>query len=241
MRFSRPISVPAGGEWPNSEGGLALRRFRWLLVENRALYGSGLDVYVSLTDRSSATDPSSWFLTVPAGTRRVRSIAGSKAPEVEALKLRILNPGSAAVTCWVETDDEPIIDFGESLAPAGEGLAVALTPAGADQVEVSVSTAVGAAIAASIPAAAGLTSWITGFDCTLGIPAAAATALLTVDGPADALDYAVTASLAAGGAASVRFPAPIPAAAADTAISVNLPAIGGGAAVNALTVFGYQK
>lgn len=235
MRFSRPITVGPGSVWPDQDGGLPLARFKWLLVENRAAPGSGCDAYVSLTDRPVPADLTSWFMVVPAGTRRVRSIAGWKHPEADAKALRILNSGATAAVFWVETDDEPISDW------QADALTLPSAPAGAVALEASASTAAGGALAVSIPAAAGLTSWITGWDCTLGIPAAAATVLLTVDGPALALNYALTASAAGGGGALVRFPSPIPAAAPDTAVTVNLPAVGGAAAVNALSVFGFQR
>jgi hypothetical protein len=108
--LSKPITVPAGGYWPESEGNLSVHNFRWISVENRAVPGSGNDLLVSLVEKPTSTDATSWHMYVPAGVRRTRNIAGQGKRELEGRKVRILNLGSAAVTAWVELDVEPIHD-----------------------------------------------------------------------------------------------------------------------------------
>jgi hypothetical protein len=104
---------------------------------------------------------------------------------------------------------------------------------GANQ-EKSTTTAIGAAITAVLTDTGGEQTFITGFDVTLGIAAAAATVDVTVTGIANPLNYEITAETTGESILSIRFPQPLPGA----AITVSLPAVGGAAAANAITVFG---
>jgi len=119
LRYSRPLQIPAGGEWPSCDpnGASPPTRFRWLLVENRGVYASGNDVYVSLTDKPVVADLTSWYMAVPAGTKRIRCIAGPRDVEATPLRLRILNAGAAAIVVWLECDDDYIEDKIDKLAP----------------------------------------------------------------------------------------------------------------------------
>jgi hypothetical protein len=119
LRYSRPLQIPAGGEWPSCDpnGATPPKRFRWLMVENRAVYASSNDAYVSLTDKPVVADPTSWYMVVPAGTKRIRSVAGPRQVEATPLRLRILNAGAAAIVVWLEVDDDQIDDKIEKLWP----------------------------------------------------------------------------------------------------------------------------
>ena len=116
-------------------------------------------------------------------------------------------------------------------------------PANATAQNTSATTAVGGAISTTIPAgAAGVFSYLTGFDITTGIAAAAATVLATIAGLANTLNYSVSANTTGSGTVlSVRFKDPLKASAAAQAITISLPAIGGAAAVNSISAYGFQQ
>jgi hypothetical protein len=100
--------------------------------------------------------------------------------------------------------------------------------------EVAATTAVGAAISAVLADTAGQQTFITGFDVTLGTPAAAAQATITITGIAQTLTYQLADQAVIGGVLSIRFAQPIP----GLAITVALGAVGGGAAANSVIAFG---
>lgn len=104
---------------------------------------------------------------------------------------------------------------------------------GANQ-EKSSSTAAGAAITAVLTDTAGEQTFITGFDVTLGVGAAAAVADITVTGITNPLTYDMEVSTTVASTLSIRFPQPLPGA----AITVSVPAVGGAAANNAVTAYG---
>lgn len=114
-------------------------------------------------------------------------------------------------------------------------------PAGATLLTASGSTTTGGTITATITAGTG-TAFIMGIDATVGIGAATASVLVTsTAGLATTLRYSISTSTTSGGVLNIRFPQPIPATAAATNIVIQLPAIGGGAAVNAITIYGYTQ
>lgn len=104
---------------------------------------------------------------------------------------------------------------------------------GANQ-EKSSSTLAGAAISAVLTDTAGEQTYITGFDVTLGVGAAAAPVVVQVTGIANPLNYDMEVSTTAASTLSIRFPQPLPGA----AITVSVPAAGGIAAQNAVTAYG---
>lgn len=105
------------------------------------------------------------------------------------------------------------------------------------QVDVSTSTATGAAINAVLPDAGGKQTFITGFDVTLGPPAAGALATVTVTGLTNNLSYDLFDQAVNGGVLSIRFAQPIPGA----VITVGVTAVGGAAATNVVNAYGYQS
>lgn len=113
-------------------------------------------------------------------------------------------------------------------------------PPGSTPGETGSSTVTGAQLIQTIPASPGQFSWITGFDVTVGPAAAGATVTLTITGLTNTLSYTVTAVVGDMRVLSIRFPGALRSTAVNTAITVTLPSVGGGAAVNALDVFGYN-
>lgn len=100
--------------------------------------------------------------------------------------------------------------------------------------EKGSTTATGTQITAALTDTAGEQTFITGIDITLGVAAAAATVTATVTGLANPLSFDVTAETSGIATYSYRFPQPIPGA----AITLTLPAVGGGAAANAINIYG---
>lgn len=100
--------------------------------------------------------------------------------------------------------------------------------------EKSSSTLIGAAISAVLTDTAGEQTFITGFDVTLGVGAAAVPVVVTVTGITNPLNYDMEVSTTAASTLSIRFPQPLPGA----VITVSVPAAGGAAANNAVTAYG---
>jgi hypothetical protein len=113
------------------------------------------------------------------------------------------------------------------------------------------ASATGAASAsnATMPAVAGKTNWIEGFDITGCGATTGATITVTVTGLnggtmsfAVAIAQPVTVPAIGGnGIYSVRFPEPLPASAVNTAITVNVPSFGAGSTAQSCAVYGYTK
>lgn len=115
----------------------------------------------------------------------------------------------------------------------GWALREAGATAGANQVKEG-NTVTGTQVAVALTDTGGEQTFITGFDVTLGIAAAAASVQVQVTGVATPLDYEVTAETTGNVTLSIRYPQPVP----GSAITVTLPAVGGGAAANSVTVYG---
>lgn len=100
-----------------------------------------------------------------------------------------------------------------------------------------------AAAVATLPAAAGKITYITGYTLTgLGATAAALVAA-TITGPAQTITvpFAVPAGVTVPCAGVyVELPIPVPGAAVNTAVAVNLPSLGAGNTNARATAHGYQ-
>ena len=111
-RFSQVVIIPAGGVWPDVEGGKPLQYFRYVYLSNRAVVGSGNDLWVGFGGkRPSATDISTADEVVPAGTYLTYNLTGENDDDgdgeaTHAIVLR--NIGAAQVVCKVELDQEQI-------------------------------------------------------------------------------------------------------------------------------------
>lgn len=107
------------------------------------------------------------------------------------------------------------------------------------------ATGAAAAIAATLPAAAGATTFITGFEVTGTGATAGSIITITVTGilgGTKSYVYVVPAGVgAAAPTLTVEFSRPIPASALNTAIAVNVPSFGAGNTNAAVTAHGFQQ
>jgi hypothetical protein len=107
------------------------------------------------------------------------------------------------------------------------------------------SGSVAAAVAtATLPAAAGKTTYLTGFTFTGSGATAASVVLLTVTGPATTLTFVVAVPAGATLGCTpitVRFDRAVPASAPNTAIVVSVPSLGAGNTNAAVVATGYQQ
>jgi hypothetical protein len=111
------------------------------------------------------------------------------------------------------------------------------------------ATAAAAASNAALPAVAGKTNWIEGFDLSGCAATTGSTIAVTITGLLGgtmsfsvAIQGAVTNPAFGGnGIYSVRFPEPLPASGVNTAITVNVPSFGAGSTAQSCSVYGYTK
>ncbi len=130
------------------------------------------------------------------------------------------------------------------MSQSGGTTPVSTTPAlSQTQLDVSSGNVAAANAVATLPGAAGKTTWITGFEMTAAGSTAAAAVVATVTGVANAQSYIfVFPAGALTGAAPliVEFPQPIPASAPNTPIVVTLPSGGVGNTNAAVSAHGFQ-
>lgn len=108
MREHFAVTIPAGGYWPDQNGGHDVQAFKWLRVHHRTSTATE-PVYCSLAGPPSS-DPATFWEVYAPGQRRVRNVGGIH--DAAADRLHFLNADAAAVTIWVEVADTPIIDVG---------------------------------------------------------------------------------------------------------------------------------
>lgn len=117
-------------------------------------------------------------------------------------------------------------------------------PAGATPVLASAKGA-NAAIGATLPAAPGKTTYVTGFEITGGGATVGgvveATLAGLLGGTASYVVGAVAGVLAANPPILVRFVPPLPASAPNTALVLSVPALGLGNSLSAAVIHGYQQ
>lgn len=130
------------------------------------------------------------------------------------------------------------VDSGSIAIPAG--VAITSLPVPVPATPIGDSQTAAAAFTATLPAAAGKTTSILGFDLTVPAVVALAAALIIVTGlagfPANTLSFALSL-LTTGTQLIWRPPAPLPASAPNTAIVVHVPATIAGTWLN---VYGQQ-
>lgn len=116
-------------------------------------------------------------------------------------------------------------------------------PAGATPVNVTSGNIAATIIAATMPAVAGKTNYITGFEITSGGATAASIVFAVLSGllgTSLGFNYAVVAGATVGNAPLiVEFPKPIPANAVNTSIVLTLPSLGAGNANTCVNLHGY--
>ena len=102
-----------------------------------------------------------------------------------------------------------------------------------------------ATAAATLPAAQGLITFISGFEITAGGATAGSCVTATVTGLAGgSLSYAYCAPTGATAAAAplvVPFRPPLPASSVNTAIAVTLPSLGAGNTTTSVSAHGFQQ
>ncbi len=115
-------------------------------------------------------------------------------------------------------------------------------------INASATSGGAAQVAPALPATAGKTNFIEGFDVTGGGATAASIIEISITGAAGGTMYfemnilaGATGPCNAQGGLFIRFPEPIPATGANTAITVTVPSFGAGNTKSACTVYGFQK
>lgn len=110
MRKRFPITLAAGGRWPDAQTGSPGFRFNWVKIDNR---GTG-PVDVALSGKPAAGDLTDTLLTVGAGKVRVFNVASPKDHEgkVQDDWPDEINLVSAlGSTVLLELADHPIVDM----------------------------------------------------------------------------------------------------------------------------------
>lgn len=140
---------------------------------------------------------------------------------------------------WTVGDIKPPVQGATGFPTAG----TAGYPSGATPVNSFPANGANSSVVATLPAAAGKTTYLTGVDISYGGATAAALGGLTLGGLLNgnpAYIVPVPAGAALGGQMSLRFPVPIPASAANTAITATLSALGAGNAAAMVAAYGFQ-
>lgn len=117
-------------------------------------------------------------------------------------------------------------------------------PAGATPVTGASGNVANAAAAATLAAAAGVTTYITGFEVTGAGATAGLPVIVTVTGGIGGtlsfIAVAAVGALVANAPLLVEFPVAIPASAVNTAIVVTVPALGAGNTHSTVVAHGYR-
>jgi hypothetical protein len=109
MRKRVPITLAAGGRWPDVGGGFGVR-FNWVRVDNR---GGSNPVDVGLSANPAAGDKIDTYLTVSKGTVRCFNVAGPASAEGEAPNWpdEIFLVSALGTNVVLEVSDHPIVDM----------------------------------------------------------------------------------------------------------------------------------
>ena len=105
------------------------------------------------------------------------------------------------------------------------------------------STGGATALTATLGAASGKMTYITGFAVTGAGATAASVILVTVTGTTATLNYYMVipaGAVASGASLSITFPIPVPASAVNTAVVVNVPSFGSGNTSAAVAAVGFR-
>lgn len=128
----------------------------------------------------------------------------------------------------------------EHILPKGDSA----YPLGATPVTAGSGNVANAAAAATLPAVADQTTYVTGFEitgagATVGLPVIATVTGL-IGGTRSYIVVAAVGALVANTPVIVQFPVAIPANAVNTAIVISVPALGAGNTHSAVVIHGYQ-
>lgn len=118
-------------------------------------------------------------------------------------------------------------------------------PSGATPVTASSGNVAAATATATLPAAAGKTTYLTGFEFTGSGATAASVVTLTVTGTISGTTPTFIVSVPAGVTVGVtplvvEFPSPIPGSAVNQAVAVTIPSLGAGNTNAAVVAHGFQ-
>ena len=134
--------------------------------------------------------------------------------------------------------------FAEVVSVAAGAVGAAGYPAGATPIAVTSGNATNATATATLPAAVGKTTYITGFAVTGGGATAGQLAGVTVTGvPGGPLNYTVASPTGITNPLQpliINFSPPLPATALNTAIAVSVAALGAGNVSSNVTATGFQ-
>lgn len=248
LRMSKRLTLTQGTAFGEDLGFNA----RSLIVDNNTgqwLYDAASRRYIppgcfgAVLQFPSGSQIGALTWTAPPGVTQPAGVVGSQA--VVIYTEDFLDPSAGVISGSGTGQPTGVV----AVTGTGTGGALTTSPQPATALGPITVNAVAAAAAqaqASLPGVAGRTTYIEGFDVTIGagttaasISAVAVAGLTTANGSSGTLTYEVQQETTAGATLSIRFPTPIPASAANTAITVTVPAtVNGG--VPAVTAFGYQ-
>lgn len=108
MRKRLPITLAAGGRWPDAGGGFGVR-FNWIKIDNK---GSA-SVDVALSANPAAGDKIDTLFTVASGKVRVLNVAGPRGipgdPDDWPDEVKLVS--TSGTTLVLEIADHPIVDM----------------------------------------------------------------------------------------------------------------------------------
>jgi hypothetical protein len=108
VRKRLPITLAAGGRWPDAGGGFGVC-FNWLKIDNRG--SNAVDVALSATP--TAGDKTDTLFTVGAGKVRVLNVAGPRGisgdPDDWPDEVKLVS--TSGTTLVLEIADHPIVDM----------------------------------------------------------------------------------------------------------------------------------
>lgn len=237
-----------------AQGAIITRRFDQRGTVSLIVYNpSQARVYLRWSERPPAA--SDYDEVVPPASIAIFAVERLKwvtalvdyAGQPAAQDLNLLITGVSSLVAYTPSKAAPA--FG--LNPAGllvplavdVGGRLVLSPTGTTGLQVDASaTGAAAALAPALPAVAGKTNYLTGFEITGGGATAAAAINATITGLAAVLNYGIEVPLGAGLAIApivVEFNQPRPASAVATAITLNVPSFGAGNLIASAALHGF--
>lgn len=109
MRKRIPITLGAGGRWPDAGGGLGVP-FNWVKIDNKG----AASVDVALSANPASGDKIDTLFTVKSGAVRVMNLSGPRVPgasEGEDWPDEIHLVSASGTTLVLEIADYPIVDM----------------------------------------------------------------------------------------------------------------------------------
>lgn len=110
MRKRFPVTLTAGGRWPDAQTGGIGFPFNWVKIDNKGSNG----VAVGLNAGVQAADNIDAYLTVSSGKVRVFNVAGPKNADgtnTEDWPAQVYLVSTGGTTVVIEVADHPIVDM----------------------------------------------------------------------------------------------------------------------------------